>query len=690
MIMNTIFTFKGIFKKISRRNRLLALGVVVIFLIGLVFASFRLTKETEAAWFDDTYTYRFRDSFVHDTNITDNRAVTYTFDNAELITANLLQSDCDDIRFTDGNGKLLLHDLTSTCNSATATYEVIFPSIINGTNVFYIYYGNPTATNAEIDSTVYTALTPSGGDPSEASPTATDEQGPAPLLYFSFDEGTDNTCSGGTNDTCNGGASRTTLDAAQTGMTTPSATSGWQTEDQCVSGKCLRFDGSDDVVNAGSPAAVDNLASLTVTAWIKPDTQGFGRIANKRGATSDSGWKFALNNTNTLDFQVDTDGDDVLRIASNNSISLNKWNYVTATWDGSINSSNVHIYVNGVEVSYQTTQSASGSRITDVSNNLLLGKPDDASSFDGTIDEVKIYNYVRSAAQIQADFASRGTPKGTSAQFGPDNKWLSDGLVGYWKMDETATPSIDSSGNGGSGTWGGNAASSAGKFGNAISLDGTGDYIQVADNNALDITQTITLSAWIYSTDQQNNWGHIMIKNAGSGWGAPFGYYRILITSAEEIWLEVGNDSDGLNGFEDGEIVIAESGISINAWHHVAGTYDGEYLRVYVDGELKKSKRLVGFVMGTSAWPLHIGINDDSNSEDVDGKIDEARIYNRALSGAEVERLYNWAPGPVGYWKLDENTGTAANDSSGNGKSGTITNPSWGAGKFGPGLMTTQ
>ena len=76
-------------------------------------------------------------------------------------------------------------------------------------------------------------------------------------------------------------------------------------------------------------------------------------------------------------------------------------------------------------------------------------------------------------------------------------------------MDEVASPAVDTSGNGGSGTWGGNAKASSGKFGNAISLDGTGDYIQVADNNALDITENITLSAWIYSTNQQNDWGNI-------------------------------------------------------------------------------------------------------------------------------------------------------------------------------------
>jgi hypothetical protein len=68
-----------------------------------------------------------------------------------------------------------------------------------------------------------------------------------------------------------------------------------------------------------------------------------------------------------------------------------------------------------------------------------------------------------------------------------------------------------------------------------------------------------------------------------------------------------------------------------------------------------------------------------------DGKIDEVRLFNRALTPSEVEGLYHFAPGPVGYWKLDENIGLTANDSSGNGRSGTISDSTalWKNGKYG-------
>jgi hypothetical protein len=69
------------------------------------------------------------------------------------------------------------------------------------------------------------------------------------------------------------------------------------------------------------------------------------------------------------------------------------------------------------------------------------------------------------------------------------------------------------------------------------------------------------------------------------------------------------------------------------------------------------------------------------------GQIDDLRIYNRPLSSSEVSRLYDWAPGPVGWWKFDERIGTSANDSSGNANTGTLTNgPQWVSGKIGQGL----
>ena len=115
----------------TRRRKFLSVLLVLLILLTSLRLLFFSPKEVEAAWFDDSYAYRHRVTFTHNADISADRAVTFTLDTAELITANLMQSDCDDTRFTDANGKLLLFDLTGTCNNATTTYEVIFPTIVS-------------------------------------------------------------------------------------------------------------------------------------------------------------------------------------------------------------------------------------------------------------------------------------------------------------------------------------------------------------------------------------------------------------------------------------------------------------------------------------------------------------------------------------------------------------------------------
>ena len=109
---------------------------------------------------------------------------------------------------------------------------------------------------------------------------------------------------------------------------------------------------------------------------------------------------------------------------------------------------------------------------------------------------------------MKAQYASKaGGNEGASAVLGATNQQnLSNGLVGYWKMDETATPAVDSSGNGSSGTWAGNATSATGKFGNSISLDGTGDWVSVGAISTLGVTGgNFTACSWFKTSGTQED-----------------------------------------------------------------------------------------------------------------------------------------------------------------------------------------
>ncbi|MBI4091502.1 LamG domain-containing protein, partial [candidate division WWE3 bacterium] len=138
-----------------------------------------------------------------------------------------------------------------------------------------------------------------------------------------------------------------------------------------------------------------------------------------------------------------------------------------------------------------------------------------------------------------------------------------------------------------------------------------------------------------------------------------------------------------------------------SVWHHVAAVLDRtneNNTLIYLDGLAQPITR-IGILSDidslASGTELCIGREvagsgcataTDGNT--FNGNIDEVRIYNRAFSPKEISDLYNFAPGPVGYWNFEEKTGTVANDTSGNGyNSSSFTgNTAWASGKYGAGL----
>jgi hypothetical protein len=104
-------------------------------------------------------------------------------------------------------------------------------------------------------------------------------------------------------------------------------------------------------------------------------------------------------------------------------------------------------------------------------------------------------------------------------------------------------------------------------------------------------------------------------------------------------------------------------------WHHVAGVYTGSLLRLYVDGQLDASVSATGTI-ATNNNNVEIGRNAGASGREFDGSIYDVRVYSRALTHAQVADIY----GLVGWWKLNETSGTAAADSSGVSRNGTYAN----------------
>ena len=546
---------------------------------------------------------------------------------------------------------------------------------------FAIHYGSEYIDNFRARK--YASTEPSAGTP------ATEEKGGAPVAYWSFDEGRDTTAYDASSNRNNG----TLTNMASTA----DPNSGWQSEDKCVSGKCLKFDGTDDYTDVGNSNNYKfGTGDFTVSFWMKANVWNHGSgepteymtiMGNANYSSNWDGFHFSRVGTYWSNYLGVPEGSIMMMLGNgtNNeavssavALSPNTWYHV----EGVRSNGTAYLYLNGIlkssrAINYNVT----------VNRSLMIGRNNDNTykrNFNGFIDEPKVYSYARSASQIAKDYNAglSGMGKaneGTSASIGDkSDKWLTDGLVGHWKMDEASwngtggevkNASGDSNNNG---TSANGPTTGAGKFGNGGVFDGTDDYVNVGNTDSLKITSDLTISAWIKTAVA----GKAIITKGN--WTNNDGYlFFIGGDSTLRLYIDDGvNPSGG---------AVSPGTVTDNVWHHVVGVYTpSNSIKLYIDGALvATSTSGIPASIANTGFPFRIGSNG-SGAVNFGGSIDEPRIYNRALSPKEVSDLYNYAPGPVGYWNMDDATGTTAKDLSGNGNDGTLTGgPTWAQGKFG-------
>ena len=176
-------------------------------------------------------------------------------------------------------------------------------------------------------------------------------------------------------------------------------------------GQALSFDGVDDNVGMGSPASLDDIdlqtgSGMTISAWIYPESSGEGSngtIVTKSGSGGGGtgAWRFALYLTR-LQCIKDYATTDLETRSINDSYILNTWQHVVLTWTGNPTSSTeVKFYVNGNLMSHISDQDGVGAKNSDAGVNLQIGSSLGGYTFDGLIDEIRIYNRALSQQEIQ-------------------------------------------------------------------------------------------------------------------------------------------------------------------------------------------------------------------------------------------------------------------------------------------------
>jgi len=206
---------------------------------------------------------------------------------------------------------------------------------------------------------------------------------------------------------------------------------------------------------------------------------------------------------------------------------------------------------------------------------------------------------------------------------------LEDGLAGRWQMEEgSGTVLLDSSVQGNDGTLYGDPGWVAGVDGLALDLDGAGDYALVPDDPSLDITDEITLAAWVRPrADDTQRLIRKVDATANTG-------YSLFLSSLDYVSVRF-NDDNGLR--VDSGALYTDVSSGGTEWMHIAATYNGATIRLYINGE-EDASLPASFTILTNTEGLSIGATA-SGADEFDGQLDDVRVYSRALTLTEIKEL---------------------------------------------------
>lgn len=383
--------------------------------------------------------------------------------------------------------------------------------------------------------------------------------------------------------------------------------------------------------------------SYTIEAWIKPTelSPTWQRLVLHWGAQK--AYHFALRDRQVSLYHKQTDGEEPR--VEGGTVVEGKWQHIAAVADA--RAGQLTVYLDGrpvARVDYDGTMAEAPGEGLGVGNGAK--GPTEGLGFVGYLDELAVWNVALSDDRIKSHYENPEHFKNLKLRtFRPT--LTDDGPTAYWKFDEVDAGTVkDASGNGYDGRCLGNprfrlpgiamSVDNRTIENGAVTLDGVDDSIDFGPIEQLDRLKAITVEAWIRWTGKPGGFtreADFIRKEGvfalGGSWyanrgAATYRKARFWIQDDRGTWL---NSDNGTTDLDDGR------------WHHVTGVYDGQFVRIYVDG-IEESSRKVGPVeLNTNAESVMLG-SSGGKSEFFTGQIDEAALYTRALSAVEIYEHY--------------------------------------------------
>jgi chitodextrinase len=194
-------------------------------------------------------------------------------------------------------------------------------------------------------------------------------------------------------------------------------------------------------------------------------------------------------------------------------------------------------------------------------------------------------------------------------------------LVAAYSFDEGSGSTVgDSSGHGNTGTIANATWTTAGKNGNALSFNGTSARVIIADAASLHLSSAMTLEAWVRPSTTSSGWRDIIYRGNDD-------YYLATFNAVPVGGLTLTSSTNS-NTF-------GSSALPANTWTHVAQTFDGSTVTLYVNGVQVAATAITGSIQDATN-PLEIG-SDHIYGQYFQGLIDDVRVYNVALTASQIQ-----------------------------------------------------
>ncbi|MBK7393698.1 MAG: hypothetical protein IPI64_10430 [Chloracidobacterium sp.] len=413
-------------------------------------------------------------------------------------------------------------------------------------------------------------------------------------------------------------------------------------------GQAFSFNGTTAAVDIPDSDSLDVTNQFTLAAWVNPTVvpaypNGALVISKVGGLSNLNGFQMAITNIsgqNQIWCGFNQAGGPWAQFShTGGRVNPGEWTYIACTYDDNA----ISLYVNGQPVG---AAGVGHHTVANTSSHVKIGSDDVGQQFySGLIDEPMIAGRALSGTELLAIYDAG------SAGICPACAPPPSGMVSMWAAENNPFDSLGRN----NGVLTNGTTFTSGILGQAFSFDGVDDYVEIPDSPSLDVTR-ISMSFW-FKINQLNRI-HELVNKFGPE-GSNTIAYGAEIGGNNRVCFRISTDGT-LAGLTD---LCSTTTLTTDTWYHFAGTYDGSDMKLYINGINEGSVSKSGDIF-VSTQNLKLG-SYGYHGWFLNGALDEVSVFNRSLSGAEIQAIHNargagfcstCTPAPVGlasWWSGD-------------------------------------